>query len=172
MYIQWKVQRNKNPDLFPIRYDLLKLQYLDKRSLCYGLYRFIMEITKVNRDNYLPKTIYEMVTCIQMYLESKGHFYKFFEDKEFSDLKYTCDNIIKERAKAGLRSYVKQASVLSFDQEEFLWENGYLGTSNPDQLIHTLIFLLGMHLRAGAEHRALRSVGHNLQFTYFFKNGK
>ncbi len=60
-----------------------------------------------------------------MYLESKGFFFKFFKDKAFSDLKYTCDNIMKERTKAGLGSHVKQASVLSFDQEEYLWQQGF-----------------------------------------------
>ncbi len=97
-----------------------------------------------------------------MYLESKGYFYRFFEDKEFSDLKFMCDNIMKERAKVGLGSYVKQVEVLSFDQEEYLWQHGFLGSSNPEQLLHTLVFLLCMHcaLHAGAEHRALRSIEH------------
>ncbi len=133
-----------------------------------------MEITKVNSEDYPPKTIYEIMTCAQMYLESKGFFFKFFEDKAFSDLKYTCDNIMKERAKAGLGSHIKQASVLSFDQEEYLWQQGFLGSSNPEQLIWTLIFLLGIHcsLRAGAEHRALQLIGHNSQFKYFFKDGR
>ncbi len=112
--------------------DLLKLQNLDERWLYYGLCRFITEITKVNREDYPPKIIHEIVTCVQMHLESKGHFFKFFKDKEFSDLKYTCDNIMKEQAKARLGSYVKQASVLSFDQEDFLWQNGYFGTANPE----------------------------------------
>ena len=88
---------------------------LEKRNLCYGLCQFITEITKVNGEDYPPKTIYEIVICVQMYLESKGYFFKFFEDEEFTDLKYTCNNIMKERAKSGLGSYVKQADVLSFD---------------------------------------------------------
>lgn len=153
---------------------MLKLLNLDKKSVCYSLCRFITEITKVNGEDYLPKTIYEMVSCVQMYLESKGHYFKFFEDPEFSDLKYTCDNIMKEQTKSGLGSYIKQASILSFDQEELLWNQGFLGCSNPDQLLCTLVFLLGIYyaLRAGAEHRALRSIGHNSQFKYFFKDGQ
>ncbi len=67
----------------------------------------------------------------------------------FSDLKYTCGIIMKEHAKAGLGSYVKQAFVLSLDQEEYLWQNGFLGCSNPQQLLHTLLFLVGIHWEQG-----------------------
>ena len=157
MYNEWRLQQNKNPDQIPIKCDLVNMQHIQKKPLYNALYKFITEITKINGEEYPPKTIYEIIICVQMYLESKGLFWKFFEDIEFVDLKYTCDNIMKERAKTRLGSYVKQAAVLSYDQEEYLWNNGFLGSSNPEQLVKTVLFLVGIHyvLYAGSEHRAL-----------------
>ena len=46
--------------------------------------------------------------------------------------------------------------------------NGFLGKSNPEQLLNTVVFVLGLScaLRAGKEHRQLRSFGFNSQFTW------
>ena len=86
--------------------DLDDIPSLTKRSLSYGMCRFITEIKKLNRGDFPPKTIYEMVVCVQMFLESKGIFWKLLDDKEeeFQQLQYTCDNIMKERASGGIGS--------------------------------------------------------------------
>ncbi len=49
-----------------------------------------------------------------------------------------------------------------------MWNAGVLGTSNPEQLVNTLLFLLGIHctLHAGSEHWKLQSLGKNSQFKY------
>ncbi len=66
--------------------------------------------------------LYKMILSIQMFLESKGLFWKLLDDKEeeFQKLRYTYDNIMKERASGGLGSIVCQAKVLSYDDENFL----------------------------------------------------
>ncbi len=172
-YNEWSEQRNCNHDQVPITCDLDKFVCIEKHTLCHALCRFVCEICKINGEDYPLKTIYEIIIYVQMLLESHGVFWKFFEDPEFSDLKYTVDNIMKERAMSGLGSYIKQATVLSFEQEEFLWQNRYLGISNPEQLVKILLFLLGIHyaLCVGAEHCALHSIGHNSQFCFIFKEG-
>ena len=77
------------------------------------------------------KTLYEIVVCIQMYLETYGFTWKLIDDVELVELKFTLDNIMKALTASGVGVVVKQASVLSFSDENFLWENGFLGTSNP-----------------------------------------
>ena len=96
MYHQWREERNKHPDLIHIWADLDHVACLQKSTLCYGLCRFITEICKINGSDFPPKTIYKMIVCIQMFLETKGLFWKLLDDKEFSQLHYTCDNIMKE----------------------------------------------------------------------------
>ena len=149
MYHNWHVNRNKRPDLIRIQADLDDVSTLDKSNLSYGLYHFITEIQKINGEDFPAKTLYEMVICIQMYLETVGIFWKLLDDTDpaFTYLKYTCDNIMKECTSGGLGSVVHQAEVLSYEDEDFLWNNKYLGTSHPEQsnfdlcLGHTLCIM-------------------------------
>ncbi len=69
---------------------------------------------------------------------------------------------------------IKHAKVLSFEDEEKLWQLGVLGCDNPQQLVDTLLFLLGIHccLYAGQEHRNLRSLGFDSQFSYRMIDGQ
>ena len=51
-----------------------------------------------------------------------------------------------------------QVNFISEKQENYLWENGFLGSENGKLLCHTLVWVFGMQfaLRAGREHRNLR----------------
>ncbi len=116
----------------------------------------------MNGDEYPLKTIYEMVICVQMYLETQGIFWKLLDDSDsFVQLRYTVDNLMKEKASIGLGSQVKQAQVISYTDEDYLWMNSYMGMTNPEQLVHTVRFVIRLHyaLRAGGEHKSLHSIG-------------
>ena len=51
-----------------------------------------------------------------------------------------------------------QAEVITPDQMEYLWQNGFLGSDTPELLRNIILFLFGncFALRAGQEHRNLR----------------
>lgn len=51
------------------------------------------------------------------------------------------------------------------EEEELLWEQQILGSTNPTQLVHTLVHLIGLNfaLRGGAEHHRLRMPENNGQ---------
>ena len=57
---------------------------------------------------------------------------------------------------------------MNLSEEEVLWSLGLLGTFNPEVLLNTLVYLIGLHcaLHAGKEHRVLRSMPFNSQFQY------
>ena len=133
------------------------------------------KFAKVNGSEFLPKTLYEIVMCLQMHLESLGLIWKLLHDtdRSFVMLKFTVDNVMKEHASSGMGCIVKQAKVLSYDDEEILWQKGYLGSSNPTQLVKILLFLIGMQcaLYAGSEHHNLHSIGRNSQFRLVYPNG-
>ena len=53
--------------------------------------------------------------------------------------------------------------------EDILWSLGLLGTNNPEVLLVTVMFTLGLScsLRAGKEHHVLRSIPFESQFTFY-----
>ena len=52
----------------------------------------------------------------------------------------------------------RQAQVIGYETEEFLWSSGILGEDTPDKLRNTVLFLIGINvlLRAVDEHYSLR----------------
>ena len=63
---------------------------------------------------------------------------------------------------------VKKAMVLNITDEDILWNMGLLGVHNPDVLLTTVMFTLGLScsLRAGKEHHVLHSIPFDSQFTF------
>ena len=141
---------------------------MSAESLKFGLCRFITEIKKLDGSDFPGKTLYHLVVCIQLFLESQGFGFKLINDPAFKELKYTLDNTMKACTVMGIGNSIKKAEVLSATDEDLLWSLGFLGTSNPDQLLNTVIFCIGkgFALHAGREHRALRGIPFQSQFTF------
>ena len=125
---------------------------------------------KVNGEEFPGKTLYEILISLQMYLEIH---WKLLDDSEFVNVKFTLDNLMKKCTEDGIGHHVHKAKVLSYEEEDHLWACGLLGSSNPEQMLNTLVFLIGLHccLCAGKEHHALRAPGFNSQFCFTFPNG-
>ena len=62
---------------------------------------------------------------------------------------------------------------MTFTDEDLLWSLELLGTYSPEVLLHTVVFSLGLHcaLRAGKEHRSLRSPPFKSQFQILNDSG-
>lgn len=130
-------------------------------ELSFALSAFVAEVRKKNGQKYPPSTVFELVMAIQAQLNIKERrSVKFMADKNFETLKLAVDNVMKERAHEGLGLHVKQAQVITVAQEQFLWEKGFLGDENPQQLVRTVLYLMGVHfgLRSGEHHRNIRRV--------------
>ena len=106
--------------------------------------------------------------CLQFHLESIGYMWRLLSSNIFVDLKYTLDNVMKERASDNVGGPVKKAEVLSDVDIDILWKNGFLGYDNPEKLLNTVFITVGMScaLRAGKEHQKLRSIPFNSQFSW------
>ncbi len=122
------------------------------------------EVRRKDGIEFPGKMLYDLILCVQFYLEKKGIFWKLVDDPDFVRLKFTVDNLIKKRAGERLSSSMISEPI-SFDQEEILWRSDILGEQNPDQLRHTVLYLIGLSfaLRGGDEHRHLRCPGFNPQ---------
>ena len=160
LFESWRKDRNARAmkgvsTVRPILYPLLEM---DKDLLNYSLSRFICEVVKANGQDFPGHTLYEMIISIQLYFEQNGFLYKFLCDEEFVQIKNTLDSVMQARAKSGIGIRKKQAEIVSQEEEDIMWDKGVLGSSSPDTLVKTLIYLFGLNfaLRAAQDHRNLR----------------
>ena len=168
MYREWRAHRH-GMGLEFISCDLEDRSTISASSLSFALCRFITEVKKIHGSNFPGKTLYEILVCVQFHLECLGFAFHLISDTQpFRDLKYTLDNTIKQRVADGIGVTLKQAEVLSATDEDYLWSLGFLGTSNPWQLLNTVVFCVGkaFALRAGKEHRALHAIPFDSQFKF------
>ena len=127
-----------------------------------------MEIKKLDGTEYPGKTLYDIVICLQFHLECLGFSFKLINGDQFRDVKCTLDNTMKQQVASGIGLSVRQAQVLSVTNKDYLWSLGLLGTSNPTQLLNTVVFCIGkgFALWAGMEHRVLRGLAFKSQLQF------
>ena len=63
---------------------------------------------------------------------------------------------------------VNKANLITDEQEDYLWENGFLGSENAELLCHTLVWIFGIQfaLRAGQEHSYRYNVTNRVMNSY------
>ncbi len=135
-----------------------------KSHLAKVLTYFVTEIRCKDGGEYEGRTLYDIIICLQFHFERAGIFWKFIDDSEFQNLKWTLDNLMKEHCTGKLGTKTR-ASPISFEEENKMWLCGALGEDTPDKLRNTVLFLIGMScaLRSGEEHRRLRCPPFNPQ---------
>ena len=160
-YNEWREERLRtfNYDYAIYMADLKNLETLEKENFEYAMVRFIPEVTKSKgKGPYPGRTLYQLCTSIQKYLNVNKIPWKIVKGNELEDVKIVLDNVMKERAVKNIGMVKKQANVIMYEYENELWSKGLLGESDPDTLHNTVLFLIGINciLRAGDEHYYLR----------------
>ena len=168
MFDEWRNYRMKQESV-PIevqRCDLNRVGQFSEFDLCFVLARFICEIKRIDDSEYPPNTLREIIVMIQMHLNENGIFWKLLEHTNFQPLRNVVDNTMKERTALGLGSRVS-SKIISMENEDKLFSSKCLGDENPQQLLYTVIYMMGMHLalRGGIEHNRLRRPGFELQIS-------
>ena len=167
MYHEWRITCNVTGiDL--IECDLEDVSTISVKSFIFGVKRFITEICKLDGSDFPAKTLYQIVVCLQFHLESMGFTWRLLDDKDFTEVRFTLDNVMKQCVSSGIGIRVKKADIISVVDEDYLWQNCILGSENPQQLLDTIVYLVGLNcaLQAGKEHRVLRSIPFNSQFEW------
>ena len=167
MYRDWRNYRHYH-GFDHIECDLDSKSTITHANLIFALVRFITEVKNVDGKDFPPKTLYDILICIQFHLETMGIYWKLLNEQVFSDVRYTLDNLMKLRTEQGLGRSVKKAQILSSSDEELLWSLGLLGIQTPNQLLNTLVFVIGKGcaLHAGKEYHKLRAQPFNSQFRF------
>ena len=97
MYSEWRSARNSLPQFETIVADLDNVFSLTVENLSFALCHFMTEIRKLNGCEFPSKTMYDIIICIQFYLGAFGFNWKLVDDVYFQDVKFTLDNLMKDR---------------------------------------------------------------------------
>ena len=117
--------------------------------------------------------MYDLVICLQFQLESSGFSWKLLSQDDFRDIRFTLDNLMKNRCSRGIGVTVRKAEILTQFHEEIFWSMGLLGSKDPAVLLNSVVYMLGkgFALRAGSEHRNLKSPFFSDQLKFMHDQG-
>jgi integrase len=135
------------------------LRFLNPVAINSVVPKFILEIRKEDGGSYPPNTLYDLVIYLQQAISlTQKTTYNFLEDPQFAAIKLVLDAEMKRLRSCGIGVMKKQVDVINESCENSMWANNILGGDNPHQLLHTMIYLLGVNLvlRGRLEHRQLQ----------------
>ena len=166
MYKDWRHGRILDP-FVPCqikRADLSNLFTFSVGDFEYSVARFIREVKRVDNKDYPPATLREIVIMLQMFMQENGINWKLLDGEQFPVLRNVLDNTMKERTAEGLGSR-QSSAIIAMKDENTMFNMGVLGDENAQQLLDTVIYMLGLHLalRGGVEHSRLRRPGFDCQ---------
>ncbi len=179
--IEWAVDLYKNwrwsrmtrsaPEKFVTEADICGLN-LNKDCLAQALCTFLNEIWRKDGNEFAGKGLYNIAILLQFHLECRGFMWHLVEDTEFKKVRFTVDNLMKERASDRL-SVSCSSLAISMSDEDKMWREGVLGEDMPEKLRNTVMYLLGVccALRGGQEHQELRAPGFDLQVNVVVEDG-
>ena len=70
---------------------------ISQETLNFAIPCFITEVKKLDGGDFLGKTLYNIVICVQFQLESIGFTWKLLNTDTFKDVRFTLDNMMKLR---------------------------------------------------------------------------
>lgn len=156
-YLNWRTKRNEMNIIEKI--PTKPLEEMSPEELVFVLTRFILESRDKKGFSYKPKTMLEIILSIQQHINTKieNDKYAFLSDVRFKKLKNVLDSQVAEQVKQGQNLPKKSAEVVTAEMENKLWDQSLLGTDNPQKLLTTLMFYIGLNyaLRGGTEHSQL-----------------
>ncbi len=144
LYKQWWWSRMTHSvlDINVMQGDICGLN-LNKASLAYSLCAFLNEIRRKDGQEFAGKGLYNIVILLQFHLEKRGFMWHLVEDPEFKRVRFTVDNLMKERC-ADQSSVSCSSSAISMSDEDKMWRAGVLGDDSPEKLRNTVMYLLGV----------------------------
>ena len=138
---------------------------MNNTELNFILSVFILSLKKADGNDYTADSLFSLTCALQRHLELNGRPVSLLDGPEFQKLRNTLDNAMQDRTRAGIGINKRQAGVITIEQEAELWERGILGSDNPEKLLRTVFWIIGLHfgLRGGDEHRNLTRMNFKIE---------
>ena len=115
-------------------------------AMNFWLCKFVIEVRRKDAKPYAPDTLYQACCGLLRLLKEAGRAeVNMFTDPRFHQFRGTLDARMKELRSTG-NYQVKRAEVISEEDENLLWDKKLLGDGNPEQLINTMVFYIGLFL--------------------------
>ena len=101
---------------------------------------------------------------IEMHLHQNYVYWKLLDGEAFHGLCNILDNVMKQISAMGL-GIRKSSNIISLDHEDKMFYHGAFGEHNPETLLRTIIYMMGLHLalHSGVKHDRLRRPGFKCQ---------
>jgi len=116
----------------------------------YGIYTW-------ENGEYKGDTMFSIISAIQKFYEINGKTVSLLSDPKFASLRNVVSNTMREKVKQGVGLFRKKAEVISVEIENSLWENGILGCQDPETLLHTMFWIIGINF--GLKGGRVKSIG-------------
>ena len=122
MYQEWRIYRHCTPGLKDIECDLDEIDTINVESLKFALCKFLTEVKKIDKSDFPAKTLYDILICIQFYMETMGFSWRLLNDDRFKEVRFTLDNTMKRRTADGIGISVRRAQVFNLTDKDILWK--------------------------------------------------
>ena len=109
-------------------------------ELNYVVPLFLTEVVKKDGSLYPAATLRQLVVALQKHLEIIGRSDKLLSDVKFKRIQDSLDVVMKRSAANGTGLDHRQATVISEDMENVLWERGLLGDQNAQTLLNAIVY--------------------------------
>ena len=105
-----------------------------------------METRREDGKPYPPASLKSLISALNRILQANKAPFSVFDkkDPQFRDLMLTLDSVSSELHREGIGAQCKSASVITYENENILWEKGLLGDDSPRMLQHTVFFYAGL----------------------------
>ena len=122
------------------------------------LSRFLLSVRKKNGDEYEPSTLRGFIASIECYLKKCRYSESVITGQNFARTRDTLKSKQKHLKRLGKGNKPNEASSLTPEERDILFERKEMGFSSPKTLINTLWLNNCMHfgLRGGKEQRELK----------------
>ena len=106
MYINWKKYRNDISLGEFVYYDLENIESLNESNLLFALTQFITEIKNIDGSNLTAKTLYDIIICVQFFLENLDFTCRLLSQDVFCKICFTLINLMKKRMAEGVSNSI------------------------------------------------------------------